>query len=164
MKKVVFALLVAALLATASAAASPLYGEGAPNAPKTFATYAAQALTYFNDVKAQVLGAIANNATLASKFVAAMASQMYDLEHVKAEVLNTLTSSVMNVTNYDGGTDTIDFAEFLASSINDIEYIKGEVLKLLATDYFPGFADGIANQMIYRMKIVAQVVYDLMTI
>ncbi len=164
MKKVVLALLVAALLATASAAASPLYGENALNTPKTFATYAAQALTYFNDVKAQVIGAIANNDTLGHKFVAAMASQMYDLELLKAEVLNTLTSATMNATNFDGGTDTIDFAEFLASSINDIEYIKGEVLKLLATDYFPGFADGIANQMIYRMKIVARVVYDLMTI
>ncbi len=162
MKKVVLALLVAALLATASAVASPLYGEGTLNEPGTYATYAAQALTYFNDVKAQVIGAIANNGTLASKLAAATASQMYDLERLKAAVLYLLTT--WDQRDYYLGTDTIDYAEFLAQSTYSVEYIKGEVLKLLATDYFPDFADGLANQMIYRMKIVARVVYDLMTI
>ncbi len=142
------------LVAMGSAAASPWYNDTTAN---TFAGYAAKALTYFQDVRAQVIGKIAENSTYSYMFVKATASQIYDLQHLKANVLGLLAGADTD------GNGLIDFAEFLAQEMMSVQAIKGDVLYQLATTYFTQFTQGLWEEMTYLMKIKSRVVELLAT-
>jgi hypothetical protein len=156
MKKVLLALVLVSIVAMGSAAASP-WVSGASG---QFPGYAAKALSYFQNVKAQVLGEIATN--YSTVFVPSMASEIYDIEHVKAEVLGILTNQSLGAYSY-GNTSLIDLAEFMAEQMVAIQQIKGDVLWQLANPYFNQFTQGLWEEMTYLMKIKSKVVELLAT-